>query len=198
MLHIGLTGGIGSGKTTVSDLFHSLYNVPVIDADEISRNLLLPSGRAYQETIELFGAECLLESTQIDRKHIRKKIFADDELRASLEKTIHPKVKDEIEIQIESFTSQYCLIVIPLLIESNMQFLIDRILVIDTHIQNQIDRVIARDECSRNDVENIVTAQLAAEERLRHANDVIENNGNIDDLTRQIHQLHQKYLELTT
>tara|TARA_R110002096_G_scaffold266527_2_gene460083 strand:- start:291 stop:887 length:597 start_codon:yes stop_codon:yes gene_type:complete len=197
MLRIGLTGGIGSGKTTISDHFRDTYNIPVIDADEISRQLLSPTGKAYIETVRLFGAECILDSKNIDRQFLRKKIFANDDLRISLEKIIHPKVQAEITSQVDMFDTKYCLIVIPLLIESNMQALVDRILVIDTSRQNQLDRVSARDQCSKDHVEDIVNAQMDSKERLKYADDIITNNGKREDLIQQIEQLHQKYLDLT-
>jgi dephospho-CoA kinase len=197
MLRIGLTGGIGSGKTTISNQFNSAYNIPVIDADEISRELLSPSGKAYNETISLFGSECVLESKHIDRKFLREKIFADDNLRVSLEKIIHPKVQAEITSQVELLDSKYCLIVIPLLIESDMHSMVDRILVIETSKQNQLDRVSSRDQCDKDHIEDIINAQIGSNERLKYADDIITNNGRIEDLTQQIHQLHQKYLDLT-
>ncbi|MDW3096322.1 MAG: dephospho-CoA kinase [Gammaproteobacteria bacterium] len=197
MLRIGLTGGIGSGKTTVSDQFRQLYKIPVIDADEISRELLSISGKAYDEVVSLFGSECLLNSGEIDRKLLREKIFTDNKLRASLENIVHPKVRAEILLQASTLSTQYCLIVIPLLIESNMQSIVDRILVINTNKQNQLDRVSSRDKCSKNHVEAIVDSQITLEERIKHADDVITNNGDLKSLILQIHQLHQKYLDLT-
>jgi len=197
MLRIGLTGGIGSGKTTISNQFHSTYNIPIIDADEISRALLLPSGKAYDETIKLFGPECVLESRNIDRKFLREKIFANDNLRVLLEEIIHPKVRAEITTQVKLLNSQYCLIEIPLLIESNMQSLVDRILVVDTSKKNQLDRVSSRDQCDKNQVENIIHAQIDSAERLKFADDVITNNGTSEDLFQQIERLHQIYLDLT-
>jgi len=197
MLRIGLTGGIGSGKTTISNQFHSRYNIPIIDADEISRELLSPNGKAYDETIELFGSECVLESKNINRQLLREKIFADDNLRVSLERIIHPKVQAEITFQVKLLNSTYCIIVIPLLIESNMQSMVDRILVIDTSKENQLDRVSSRDQCSKDHVEDILSAQIDSSQRLKYADDIITNNGKPKDLIQQIHQLHQKYLALT-
>ena len=197
MLRIGLTGGIGSGKTTVSNQFQRIFNIPVIDADEISRELLAPSGKAYEEVVDLFGAECLLTSNEIDRTFLREKIFTDDNLRISLEQIIHPKVQTEITLQTSYLDSKYCLIVIPLLIESNMQSIVDRILVVETSIQNQLDRVSSRDLCSKDHVETIVKSQIESGERIKHADDIITNNGKLEDLIPQIHQLHQKYLDLT-
>jgi len=197
MLRIGLTGGIGSGKTTVSNQFHTAYNIPVIDADEISRELLSPTGKAYREVINLFGSNCILESKQIDRKFLREKIFTDENLRISLEQIIHPKVQAEIASQINPIHSRYCIIVIPLLIESNMQSFVDRILVVETSKQSQLDRVATRDRCDKGHVEDIIKSQIDPDERLKHADDIITNNGEPEDLIPQIRQLHQKYLDLT-
>ncbi|MFK8027412.1 MAG: dephospho-CoA kinase [Gammaproteobacteria bacterium] len=197
MLRVGLTGGIGSGKTTISNQFSSAYGTPIIDADEISRQLLLPNGKAYEETINLFGPECVLESNDINRKFIREKIFTDDSLRLLLENIIHPKVEAEISAQVKSLDAQYCLIVIPLLIESNMQSMVDRILVIDINKQSQLNRVASRDRCEIKHVEAIVNAQIDSAERLKYADDIITNNGQPEDLITQIHQLHEKYLDLT-
>ncbi len=197
MLRVGLTGGIGSGKTTISNQFSSTYGTPIIDADEISRQLLLPNGKAYEETINLFGPECVLASNDINRKFIREKIFTDDSLRLLLENIIHPKVKAEISAQVKSLDAQYCLIVIPLLIESNMQSMVDRILVIDINKQSQLNRVASRDQCEKPHVEAIINAQIDSAERLKYADDIITNNGQPEDLISQIHQLHEKYLDLT-
>lgn len=197
MLRVGLTGGIGSGKTTISNQFSSAYGIPVIDADEISRQLLLPHGKAYQETVSLFGPACVLESGHIDRKYLRERIFTDTDLRIALEQIIHPKVRAEITSQVNLLDSTYCLIVIPLLIESNMQTMVDRILVIDINKESQLDRVASRDQCDKNHVENIVNSQMDSAERLKYADDIITNNGQPEDLISQIHQLHEKYLDLT-
>lgn len=197
MLRIGLTGGIGSGKTTVSDYFQSLYNIPIIDADKISHKLISPQGGAYKEVVELFGRESTLVSGEIDRKFIRQRIFETPELRDSLEQIIHPKVQHSIIKQCEKLLADYCLIVIPLLIESGMQSTVDRILIVQTEKNLQISRVMMRDECSESHVESIIDTQLSMEEKLKHADDIIINNGTHDSLITQIEQLHQKYLALS-
>ena len=197
MLRIGLTGGIGSGKTTVSDQFHSIYHIPVIDADEIGRKLLSPNGDAYSEVLETFGQESTLKSGEINRKFLREKIFSDEELRIKLGKIIHPKVQASITNQIKNFDTKYCLIVIPLLIESNMQSMVDRILVVDIHKQHQLERVSLRDQCDTGQVQAILDTQIDPEERLKYAHDIISNNGTLEDLVDQIHQLHEKYLALS-
>jgi dephospho-CoA kinase len=197
MLRIGLTGGIGSGKTTVSDYFRSLFNIPTIDADEISQQLLLPNGAAYQQVIKLFGTSCLDESGEIDRKFIRQLIFEAPKLRHSLEQIIHPLVKESIVGQTSILTGRYCLISIPLLIESNMQSITDRILVVQTDKTHQLSRVTQRDQCNKQHVETIMNTQLSSKERLKHADDIIYNNDTIESLIPQIEQLHQKYLDLS-
>ncbi len=197
MLRIGLTGGIGSGKSTISDIFHSVYNIPIIDADEISRVLLEPTHHAFQEVVELFGEDVLLESGEINRKWLREKIFNHSELREQLEHIIHPKIRDEILQQVTNADASYVLIVIPLLVESNMQTVVDRILVVDTSSDNQMQRVMSRDDCNAEHVQNIIASQIDPNKRLEIADDIITNNGNIQDLHTQVEHLHQKYLDLS-
>ena len=197
MLRIGLTGGIGVGKTAVSEKFHLLYNTPVIDADEITRHLMQTGKEAYNEIVSTFGIEALSENKEINRKFLRDVIFSDPSKRDILEKIIHPKVRHAIIESMQTLSGPYCLIVIPLLIESDMQSIVDRILVVDAHQRNQIDRVATRDKCEPGHVQKIIDAQISSEERLGYADDIIINNGDFDDLDRQIHQLHRKYLALT-
>lgn len=197
MLRVGLTGGIGSGKTTISDYFKSLYKIPIIDADEISRELVSPQGEAYNEVVKLFGKDVILQQGNINRKLIREKIFDSPKLRDSLEQIIHPKVKKNILVQTKELASNYCLIVIPLLFEANMQSTVDRILVIDTKKKFQITRVSLRDQCTEDHAETIIETQLSTEDKLKYADDVIINDGTRESLIPQIEQLHQKYLALS-
>ena len=198
MLRVGFTGGIGSGKTTISNIFHSTYNIPIIDADDISRSLLSPNQQAYQQVLNLFGNEALLNNGEINRKWLREKIFLHQDLRKQLENIIHPLVRSEIANQVNLVNTSYCLIVIPLLVESNMQTIVDRILVVDTSRDSQIQRVISRDNVDSDHVEDIIDSQIDPIKRLEMADDVITNNGNIQDLHHQVDQLHQKYLDLSS
>ena len=198
MLRVGFTGGIGSGKTTISNIFHSTYNIPIIDADDISRSLLSPNQQAYQQVLNLFGNEALLNNGEINRKWLREKIFLHEDLRKQLENIIHPLVRSEIANQVNQVNTSYCLIVIPLLVESNMQTIVDRILVVDTSRDSQIQRVISRDNVDSDHVEDIIDSQIDPIKRLEMADDVITNNGNIQDLHHQVDQLHQKYLDLSS
>ncbi len=197
MLRVGFTGGIGSGKSTISDIFQSSYNIPIIDADEISRMLLTPNQKAYKEVLGLFGEDVILDNGEINRKWLREKIFVQADLREQLENIIHPKVRNEILQQVNQVKASYCLIVIPLLVESNMQTVVDRILVVDTSKENQIQRVISRDNVEPEQVHNIIASQIDPSKRLELADDIITNNGNIQDLHSQVESLHQKYLDLS-
>lgn len=196
MLRIGLTGGIGSGKTTVSDYFNSLFNVPIIDADSISHALTSPEGAAFQQVINLFG-EHIIKNGELNRKKIRDEIFKTPSLRKALEDIIHPKVQQSIIEMSEQLTEQYCLVVIPLLIEANMQSIVDRILVVHSDPALQVSRVTNRDQCTAADVEKIIESQLAAELKLKYADDVITNNDSHESLIPQIERLHKKYLDLS-
>lgn len=197
MLRIGLTGGIGAGKSAVSDKFNLLHNIPIIDADEITRNLMQVGNPAYEEIVKKFGENALTNNKEIDRKFLRDTIFSDQDKRRQLEDIIHPKVRSSITDKIQTLSTAYCLIVIPLLIESNMQTIVDRILVVDAIKQHQLERVALRDKCEISHVEKIIDAQIDANVRLQHADDIITNNGDLNDLDRQIHQLHEKYLALS-
>jgi dephospho-CoA kinase len=197
MLRVGLTGGIGSGKSTVSNKFNSLFGVPVIDADVINRSLLKPGSIAHTEIKQAFGDEIITGSGEINRKLLREKIFSSEELRKKLENILHPKIRREISSAVSSLETDYCLIVIPLLIESQLQSLVDRILVVDSSQDRQIERVSKRDNCSKHHIRKIISAQTTAEQRLKHADDIIINDGDPGDLDSQIEKLHNKYLLLS-
>lgn len=198
MLRIGLTGGIGSGKTVVSDKFNLFYSIPVIDADIVTRSLMQVGNETYNEIVKAFGTDALTNNNEIDRKFLRQVVFSNQEKRVLLEDIIHPKVRNEIIEWVATLSDPYCLIVIPLLLESNMQSIVDQILVVDAHRQHQLERVAQRDQCSIDHVQKIISSQIDADERLRHADEIITNNGNLSDLDEQIHRLHEKYLALSS
>ncbi|GMQ92100.1 MAG: dephospho-CoA kinase [Gammaproteobacteria bacterium] len=195
MLKIGLTGGIGSGKTTASNIFSGL-GVPIIDADVIARQVLAINQPAFAETIQLFGKAILDKNGHIDRGTLRTLIFDNPVKRSALEQIIHPRVRDAIEKKAASLQTDYCLIVIPLLIESNMQDLVDRILVITANPEKRINRIQRRDNTSLDDVQKIIDAQIDEKERLSCADDILMNNNDILSLENDIRILHQKYQEL--
>jgi len=197
MLLIGLTGGIGAGKTEVSDYLHSRYGIKIIDADVISRELLQKGSNAYYETQQNFPAHIFDAEGNIDRKALRTLIFDDEAARQKLEQIIHPRVRSEIKKQIDHSNSAYCILSAPLLIEAGMNDLIERLLVIDCSKDLRIQRVIARDDCKVEDIEKIMARQLDDKHRLECADDIVTNNSNHASLTDQLDQLHKKYLDLT-
>lgn len=192
MLKVGLTGGIGSGKTTASNIFSRL-GVPIIDADVIAHQVLTINQPAFAETIRLFGEAILDSSGHIDRGILRNLIFENLEKRSALEQIIHPRVRAAIEEETTSLQGDYCLIVIPLLIESNMQDLVDRILVITADPDIRINRIQQRDKTSLDHVQKIIDAQIDEKERLSCADDILVNNNDVLNLENDINVLHKKY-----
>jgi len=196
MLVIGLTGGIGSGKTAVCQLFEKL-GVPVIDADVIAHELTQPNQPALQKIINVFGAELLDETGTLDRAKLRQLVFSDPAKRFELESILHPLVLVEIHTRIQTINTPYCVISIPLLLETNMTENIDRILVIDSPEDLQIARVQARDNLSVSEIKQIMSAQTSRELRLEAANDVITNDSDMANLEKQVTVLHNRYLEIS-
>jgi dephospho-CoA kinase len=195
-LVIGLTGGIGSGKTTVANGFEKL-GVPLIDADLIARELVEPGQAALEEIRAVFGAECLTKEGRLDRALIRERIFADDSLRQRLEAILHPVIRKRIKDLIAEVRAAYCIVVIPLLLETGQNDLVDRILVVDTPEKEQIKRVAARDKLSHNAIIKIMHTQADRKTRLAAADDIIVNNSDLETLTSHIRSLHRRYLELS-
>ena len=195
-LVIGLTGGIGSGKTTVAHGFEKL-GVPLIDADLIARELVEPGQPAFEEVRAVFGAECLTKEGRLDRALIRQRIFADNSLRQRLEAILHPEIRNRIKALIAEVQAAYCIVVIPLLLETGQNDLVDRILVVDAPEKEQIKRVAARDKLSHNAIIKTMHTQADRETRLAAADDIIENNSDLETLMSHIRSLHHRYLELS-
>lgn len=196
MLKIGLTGGIGSGKSTAANLFADL-GIPIIDMDVLAREIVEPGQVALQEIKKLFGDNICNAHGELDRSRLRKIIFADPLMRKQLENIIHPKIRDRVRKLLAMQESPYCIIVIPLLFETQQQDLVDRILVIDSTVGNQIKRTMQRDNISESYVRDIMETQVARDLRLEKADDVIQNTGNKQELASQVRHLHSKYLELS-
>ncbi len=196
MLRVGLTGGIGSGKTTVSNLFKAL-GVPIIDTDLIAQEVVLPGKPGHKMVLDHFGKHILNSDDTLNRKLLRKIVFNDEKQRICLEQILHPFILQTISEELQKITHPYCIIVIPLLIENpKAKEYVDRILVVDCTEEQQIQRTIKRDQISREASLNIINAQASRKERLAMADDVIENNDNINELKTRVKTLHQKYLEL--
>lgn len=191
-LKIGLTGGIGSGKSTACEIFSEL-GVPVIDADVIAHELVKPGMPAFNEIKKIFGTEIISSDGTLDRKIIRDKVFANEIDRKKLENILHPAVYEEISIQVKNINSKYCIISIPLLLETNASKTVDRILVIDVPRELQLERASNRDKTNKSDIDAIIDSQISRKDRLSAANDIVDNKGNINDLRKKICDLHEFY-----
>ena len=199
MLLIALTGGIGSGKTTVSEIFKS-KDVPIIDTDVIARQIVKHGKPAYNEIVKMFGEEILNKEKNIDRQALRKLVFTSSNKRLQLENILHPIIWNEVQSQLKSITAPYCIIVVPLLLENISQIKpikFDRILVIDVPEKIQIKRTKNRDHCGDSMIKNIMKNQVSRQVRIDAADDIILNTENLDSLNTKINKLHKQYLELS-
>jgi len=192
---IGLTGGIGSGKSAAAALFKDI-GIDLIDADDLARDSLNMNSEGYKLFIEEFGDKYLDENKNINRELIRKLIFNDSDVKSKLENIIHPIVRSGIETFIKNKKSDYCIIVVPLIFETNSSKIYDRILVIDCDVDVQISRTSKRDNQTKSDIKNIVNKQASREQRLSIADEVIVNNGSLDLLRNEVLKIHKKYLEI--
>ena len=190
---VGLTGGIGSGKSAAGKYFNEL-GIDIIDADDISRSILDNNIKARKLFLENFGNNFLDENNKLDRDLLRSEIFKNPDKKDLLESIIHPIVKEEISKFIEQSNSIYKIIMVPLIFETNSQNFYNKIIVVDCDINHQIDRASKRDNKSKNDIENIIKNQATREERLSIADEIILNNSTIEDLKAEVIKVHQKLL----
>jgi dephospho-CoA kinase len=201
MLKVGLTGGIGSGKTSVSSMFEKL-GIPVIDTDVIAHDLVNNNESILQQIADTFGPEVLKLNGELNRKKLAQLVFNDHENKQSLESILHPRIKSEVLHQIKRLNSgrnppAYLIIVVPLLIESNYHDIIDRILVVIADEAVRIARVQKRDSRTLGEIRAIINNQVDDSRRLSEADDIIENNSNINMIEKQVKNLHEKYLHLS-
>ena len=192
---IGLTGGIGSGKSAAGIEFEKL-GITVIDADEIAQKASLKNSKAYKEIVEYFGASILDNSQNIDRRKLRNIVFNNDEQKKKLEQILHPAIREDISFAISNSKSPYTIIMVPLIYETNSKDNYNRILVIDCDEDIQISRAVSRDGASEEDIKKIINSQATKKERLSIADDVISNNSSIEKLSDKVLHLHKNYLEL--
>ncbi len=193
-LRVGLTGGIGCGKSTVAGLFAELQ-VPVIDADEVARALVRPGMPAFDQVARIFGQAIIVDG-DIDRRALRWRIFADAEKRRALENLLHPLVYREMDQREKAMEAPYCILTIPLLLETAPADFVDRVLVVDCSIENQVRRTQARDQISEQEVRRIIDTQIPRSDRLEGADDVIDNNDDAKFLRPRVASLHALYLKL--
>ncbi len=201
MLKVGLTGGIGSGKTAVSDLFENL-GTPVIDTDIIARELVDNNTEVLQEITDTFGRDMLNLDGGLNRKKLAQVVFKIKENKQRLERILHPKIQHEVIKQLQALATKtksptYVIIVVPLLIEADYQQLIDRVLVVVADEKARIARVQQRDNRSVNEIRSIIDNQIDDQKRQQAADDIIENNSNIKNLATQVAELHEKYRQLS-
>lgn len=194
MLKIGLTGGIGSGKTAASDHFARL-GAAVIDTDLLSRELVEPGQPALQAITEAFGSDVLNSDGTLDRACLRDRVFAESSARQTLEEILHPRIRAAMLARAQRANAPYVVFVIPLLFETGQEQLVDRILLIDVPETIQRQRVAARDKLSDARITQILAAQSDRATRLRHADDIVVNDGDLAQLQDKIQQLHRKYLQ---
>jgi dephospho-CoA kinase len=191
---VGLTGGIGCGKSSATDMFAAL-GAGVVDTDVISRELTAPGGAAIDSIRREFGADYVLADGSLDRARMRALVFGDAHARRRLEAILHPLIRDTSRQCIAESRSPYVLLVVPLLLETgSYRDLLDRVLVVDCDEAQQVERVKARSALTDDEVRSIMNAQLARAERLARADDVLRNDGDINHLRAQVERLHSQYL----
>ncbi|MEL4867324.1 dephospho-CoA kinase [Pantoea agglomerans] len=190
---VALTGGIGSGKSTVADAFARL-GITIIDADIIARQVVEPNTPALKAIAEHFGQAIINADGTLNRRQLRECIFSDSAEKVWLNALLHPIIHQETQRQIAAASSPYVLWVVPLLVENQLQKKADRVLVIDVSPETQIQRTMMRDHVSREHAEQILAAQATRDQRLAVADDVIDNNGAPDAIASDVARLHAQYL----
>ena len=194
MYVVAITGGIGSGKTTIANQFAAL-GIEVVDADLIAREVVAPGTPALAAITSHFGPEILTEQGLLDRRVLRERIFSDQAAKSWLNALLHPIIRSEMLRQCAAVSSPYCLLVVPLLVENRLTELADRVLVIDVDEATQIERTCRRDGVSREQAQAILASQASRSERLAMADDVLDNqSGTTETIRARILALHETYL----
>ncbi len=195
MLIIGLTGGIGSGKSTVATLF-AQRGVPVVDTDQLARDLVEPGQPALGNIVAIFGQEFIDARGRLDRARLREHVFTDTRARRQLEAILHPRIRVAVMDWLHTQDAPYVIIEVPLLLEGNLTDLADRILLVDAAQADQRERTRARDGLTRTQFDAILCSQASRDERLAAADDIIDNQGPVSALIAQIAGLHRHYTAL--
>ncbi|MCU8463126.1 dephospho-CoA kinase [Vibrio vulnificus] len=196
-LVIGLTGGIASGKTTVANLFQQHFAIDIVDADIVARQVVAPGSAGLTAIVDHFGVDILTNEGELDRGQLRQRIFAHSEEKQWLNALLHPMIRRKMIEDLAQVSSPYALLVVPLLVENQLQTLCDRVLVVDVEEKTQLQRTMDRDGVDEQQVRAILKAQASRHERLALADDVIKNESKDQDLLQQITDLHQKYLAMS-
>lgn len=194
---VGLTGGIGSGKSTAAKIFSGL-NIVVVDADQLAREVVEPGSQALTAIKKHFGKAILLPDNSLDRSQLRDIVFADAKQRHWLEELLHPRIRKLLTERIQSAESAYVILESPLLLETNQKEIVDRTLVIDVSNTTQLERTMNRDGGQEDTIAAIIAAQIPRNKRLAAADDVLDNEQPLEIIEKQIEILHQKYLDLAS
>jgi dephospho-CoA kinase len=195
MLVIGLTGGIGSGKSTVADAL-AARGAAVIDTDVIARELTEPGQPTLGEIAATFGADLIGPNGRLDRDGLRALVFSDPDARTRLERILHPRIKERMLERLAAVDAPYAVLVIPLLFETNQHTLVDRVLVVDLPETTQRQRVRRRSGLSDSEIDRIVASQIDRAERVARADDILDNSGDRPSLLAQVEHIHGKYIAL--
>jgi len=194
---IGLTGGIGSGKTTVSNLFQKL-GVEIIDADVVAREVVAPKSHTLKLITERFGPTILTSEDQLDRAQLRTIIFSNTEEKSWLNALLHPIIRQEIQQKVRISKGNYCILSAPLLIENQLHKLVDRVLVVDVSEEIQLSRTLQRDSSNQQEIKAIIKSQISRNDRLKAADDIIENQSpDLTLLNKRVEELNQQYEKLS-
>jgi len=198
MLKVGLTGGIGCGKSTAVGAFRVL-GIPIIDADQISKEMVKQGSEALDEISKILGSDLLLKNGELNRPLLKQKIFSNPQTLEQLEAILHPRIKAEIDSQISAIndSNDYIIVDIPLLVEKNYQDMFDQIIVVDCLPEQQIQRVSLRDGLSDSDIERIMKNQATRTERNKAATEILDNTGDKEILLSQINRLHKTLVALS-
>lgn len=191
---LGLTGGIGSGKSAASQWFAD-QDITVVDADVVAREVVEPGQPALVEIVNKFGEQVLQANGWLDRAALRERVFADPAARTQLEAITHPRIRGAMVQQLQQAHSAYVVLVSPLLLQTSQRDLVQRVLLIDVPESLQLQRASARDAQTAEAISRIMAAQLPRQQRLAQADDVVDNSGTLADLYRQLLPLHQHYLQ---
>ena len=197
MYIVGLTGGIGSGKSTVAGHFSRL-GIDIVNADLAARHVVEKGSHALSEIVNYFGQQALLKDGTLNRAFLREIVFKHPDKRQWLEKLLHPLIRAWIQEAIENSSSAYTILESPLLLETDQHSLVNRILVIDVPVELQINRSMERDGNNKQQIEAIINTQIPRTDRLKQADDIIDNSGSSEDLTEKVQKLHDTYLQLAS
>ena len=190
---IGLTGGIGSGKTAVSDAFQDL-GITIVDADLASRIVVQKGKPSLKKIAEHFGNDILNENSELDRAKLREIIFNSDEEKNWLESLLHPAIANQIQDELKASSSPYTILVSPLLLETNQKEYCSKVLVVDVPVELQVERTLKRDQVPEDQVKSIIKAQISRKNRLEFADEVIINDGSLEELHSTVMKFHQKFI----